>query len=95
MYLVKYQRFFSNEHTKDLKTAFPRYGRLRECHKITNPIRPLLRTASGVARQSATIVADNRLALAPSMAVEYGRILPSRALLAARSNTLGLESVIW
>jgi hypothetical protein len=30
--------------------------------------------ASGVARQSATIVADNRLALAPSMAVEYSRV---------------------
>jgi len=28
------------------------------------------------------------------MAVEYGRILPSRALLAARNNTLGIELVI-
>jgi hypothetical protein len=31
--------------------------------------------ASCVARQSATIVADNRLALPPSLAVEYSRIL--------------------
>jgi hypothetical protein len=29
---------------------------------------------SGVARQSATIVPDNRLALAPSLAVEYNKV---------------------
>jgi hypothetical protein len=57
-------------------------------------MRPPLRTASGVTRQSATIVADNRLALPASLAVEYGRILPCRALLAARSTSLGLGLVI-
>ena len=40
---------------------------LRKCHELTNPLRPLLRTASGVARQPATIAPDNRLALTSYM----------------------------
>ena len=35
---------------------------------------------SCVDRQSATIVADNRLALAPSLAVEYSRVFPILAI---------------
>ena len=51
--------------------------------------------ASGVARQSATIVPDNRLALPPSMAVEYSRVLlHPRALLAWRFGTLVVASFI-
>lgn len=50
--------------------------------------------ASGVSRQSVTIVADNRMALPASLAVEYSGCFFSAALLAAPSDTLGLESVI-
>ena len=62
--------------------------------RITCRIRPLLhrrqRRSSAVGRDCSR----QSPALPPSMAVEYGRILPSRALLATHISALGAGHVI-
>ncbi|MFT5174641.1 MAG: hypothetical protein ACI8W7_002828 [Gammaproteobacteria bacterium] len=51
--------------------------------------------ASCVARQSATIVADNRLALPPSLAVEYSRVLSILAPYGHGASALSLMDTLF